>query len=55
MKRNALRDWARDYLAPYKLPRRVIRLQQLPRNSMGKVTKPEVRALFEIGDDLRKT
>ncbi len=55
MKRNALRDWARDYLAPYKLPRRVIRLQQLPKNAMGKVTKPEVRSLFESDDDLRKT
>jgi malonyl-CoA/methylmalonyl-CoA synthetase len=47
MKRNELRDWARDYLAPYKLPSRVIRVEELPRNAMGKVTKPEVRALFE--------
>lgn len=55
MKRNALRDWARDFLAPYKLPSRVIRLPQLPKNAMGKVTKPEVQALFEAGDDRRKT
>jgi malonyl-CoA/methylmalonyl-CoA synthetase len=52
MKRNALRDWARDYLAPYELPRQVVRLQQLPKNAMGIVTKSEVRALFESGAEL---
>lgn len=45
--RDELRDWARERLAPYKLPVRVRRLEQLPKNAMGKVTKPDVRVLFE--------
>jgi malonyl-CoA/methylmalonyl-CoA synthetase len=48
--RDELRDWARERLAPYKLPTRVCRLDRLPKNVMGKVTKPEVRALFEPAD-----
>lgn len=45
--RDELRDWARERLAPYKLPTRVRCLAQLPKNAMGKVTKPQIRALFE--------
>ncbi|MBI2949930.1 MAG: AMP-binding protein [Verrucomicrobia bacterium] len=37
-----LRDWCRDKLAPYKLPRRLELAQDLPRNAMGKVTKTEL-------------
>lgn len=35
-----LKVFCRDRLAPYKLPRRLQLLEQLPRNAMGKVTKP---------------
>ncbi len=42
-----LRDWARERLASYKVPRRVLRVGELPRNAMGKVVKPEVARLFE--------
>ncbi len=49
--RDELRDWARERLAPYKLPTRVRCLAQLPKNAMGKVTKPQVRTLFENDDD----
>lgn len=49
--RDELRDWARERLAPYKLPRRVLTVDELPKNAMGKVTKPAVRALFEAGGD----
>ncbi|MGD8494674.1 MAG: acyl-CoA synthetase [Gemmatimonadales bacterium] len=45
--RDEVRDWARERLAPYKLPTRVLRVGELPKNAMGKVTKPAVRALFE--------
>jgi malonyl-CoA/methylmalonyl-CoA synthetase len=45
--RDELRDWARERLAPYKLPTRVRCLERLPMNAMGKVTKPQIRALFE--------
>ena len=39
--------WARDRLAPYKVPRNSLVLEELPRNSMGKVLKQEVKSLFE--------
>jgi malonyl-CoA/methylmalonyl-CoA synthetase len=35
-----LKEFCRDKLAPYKLPRRLRVLAELPRNAMGKVTKP---------------
>jgi len=41
-----LRPWAKQRLAPYKVPSRLLVLDALPRNVMGKVTKPAVRALF---------
>ena len=37
--------WARERLAPYKVPRFLI-VQQLPKNAMGKVLKPEIVRLF---------
>ena len=42
-----LQTWARPRLAPYKIPRDLRPLSALPRNAMGKVTKPEVAALFK--------
>ena len=44
---QSLRDWAKELLAPHKLPSRLLRLDALPRNAMGKVLKPAVTALFE--------
>ena len=41
-----LREWCKARLAPYKIPQRLKVVYQLPRNAMGKVTKPAVRALF---------
>ena len=41
-----LRSWLAERLAPYKLPRRWVRVDELPRNAMGKVTKPDVKRLF---------
>jgi len=41
-----LRAWAGDRLSRYKLPKHLITLSDLPRNAMGKVTKPAVRELF---------
>ena len=45
----ALQSWAKERLAPYKLPRALRCVAALPRNAMGKVTKPEVAALFRAG------
>jgi len=42
----SLRGWAKERLASYKVPTRMLTLGDLPRNPMGKVTKPEVIKLF---------
>lgn len=41
-----LRDWCRNRLSHYKLPKRLLVVDALPRNTMGKVTKPAVKELF---------
>lgn len=41
-----LRLWCRDRLSVYKIPHRLAVVAALPRNAMGKVTKPAVCALF---------
>ena len=38
-----LREFARDRLASHKLPRRMVRIDALPRNSLGKVLRHELR------------
>jgi len=38
----ALRAFAKERLAPYKVPKQVIVLAELPRNAIGKVVKPEL-------------
>ena len=43
---KALQAWARERLAPYKVPRALRSVAALPRNAMGKVMKPEVAKLF---------
>jgi malonyl-CoA/methylmalonyl-CoA synthetase len=42
----ALREWAGERLAPYKIPSRILVLDELPRNPMGKVVKPELKRRF---------
>ncbi len=37
-----LRAFAKEKLAPYKVPRTVVNMTELPRNAMGKVVKPEL-------------
>ena len=44
-----LQRWAKERLAPYKLPRALTCVAALPRNAMGKVVKPEVVKLFAAG------
>jgi malonyl-CoA/methylmalonyl-CoA synthetase len=43
---DALRVWAKERLAAHKIPTRVLTLNELPRNAMGKVTKPAIAKLF---------
>ncbi len=41
-----IRSFIKAQLAPYKVPKDVLFLEDLPRNAMGKVVKPAIRALF---------
>jgi malonyl-CoA/methylmalonyl-CoA synthetase len=43
---DELQRWAKERLAPYKVPRALAAVPALPRNAMGKVVKPDVTALF---------
>ncbi len=43
---ESLRAWGKERMAPYKVPSRLLLVDALPRNSMGKVTKPEIVKLF---------
>ncbi|MGW8178677.1 MAG: acyl-CoA synthetase [bacterium] len=41
-----LRSWAKDKLVSYKIPKQLLLVEKLPRNSLGKVKKPELKTLF---------
>eukprot|EP00696_Hemimastix_kukwesjijk_P013578 gnl/Hemi2/26991_TR9067_c0_g1_i1.p1 gnl/Hemi2/26991_TR9067_c0_g1~~gnl/Hemi2/26991_TR9067_c0_g1_i1.p1 ORF type:complete len:494 (+),score=92.39 gnl/Hemi2/26991_TR9067_c0_g1_i1:128-1609(+) len=41
-----LQDWCRDKLAPYKIPREMLSLKEIPTNAMGKVNKKSLVPLF---------
>lgn len=43
---DQLRDWLKDKLPAYKFPRKYIFQDDLPRNVMGKVTKNELKKMF---------
>jgi malonyl-CoA/methylmalonyl-CoA synthetase len=47
----SLRIWARKSLAPHKLPSRLLVVDALPRNAMGKVMKPSIVVLFQAAGD----
>jgi malonyl-CoA/methylmalonyl-CoA synthetase len=43
---SELRAWGKERLANYKVPTRFVVVEELPRNAMGKVTKPAVADLM---------
>lgn len=43
---ESLRTWCGDRLSNYKIPKRLLTVEHLPRNAMGKITKPAVQKLF---------
>ena len=43
---DALREWAKARIASYKVPKRVVLLDDFPRNPVGKVVKPELAKLL---------
>ncbi len=44
---DCLRNWAKERLASHKVPSRLLIIDALPRNAMGKVTKPAIVDLFK--------
>ena len=46
---KALREWAGKRLSRYKIPKRLVVVDDFPRNAMGKVMKPAVKRLFVDG------
>lgn len=44
-------DWARERLAGYKTPKKVIFVDELPRTPTGKILKKELRAMYVEGGD----
>ena len=44
-----LRGFAAGVLAPYKLPRRVVGVEALPRNALGKVVRHQLRETVDDG------
>ena len=43
----ALKEWATERMSRYKIPKSLLLLEDLPRNAMGKVTKPAIQDLFD--------
>jgi len=43
---DAFKQWSKKRLAPYKVPKKVIVLPELPKNAMGKVSKPALKELM---------
>ena len=44
---DSLRAWGKERLATYKVPKDAIVLGELPRNAMGKVSKPQLKKIIE--------
>ncbi|WP_374159627.1 class I adenylate-forming enzyme family protein [Mycobacterium sp. G7A2] len=47
---QSLMTWCREHLTPYRVPTRIVFVDRLPRNDVGKVVKRELAALAGAGD-----
>ncbi len=47
LNQDSLRAWGKERLATYKVPKDSIALEELPRNAMGKVSKPTLKKIIE--------
>ncbi|XP_040185547.1 malonate--CoA ligase ACSF3, mitochondrial [Rana temporaria] len=45
---NELKHWARAFMAPYCIPAELIRVEEIPRNQMGKINKKQLLSLFYL-------
>ncbi len=52
---KALRAWGKERLATYKVPQEAVVLQELPRNAMGKVSKPDLKKIVAGGQKITKS
>jgi len=43
---DALRAWSKERLASYKVPKDVLAFKELPRNAIGKVSKPDLKKII---------
>ena len=43
---EAIQKWASGFLSNYKIPRKLVIVHELPKNSLGKVIKSKVKDLF---------
>lgn len=43
---DGLRAWCKDRMSAYKMPQRLELVEELPRNAMGKITKPALKKLL---------
>jgi malonyl-CoA/methylmalonyl-CoA synthetase len=50
---DTLRAWCKERLATHKIPSRLLTLNELPRNAMGKVTKPAIAKLLSGGREVK--
>jgi malonyl-CoA/methylmalonyl-CoA synthetase len=44
---ESLKSWCRDRMSPYKIPKHLCLFEALPRNAMGKVTKPALADMVD--------
>jgi malonyl-CoA/methylmalonyl-CoA synthetase len=48
---ETLRTWCEDRMARFKIPSRLMLVDEIPKNAMGKVNKKALVKLFETKDD----
>ena len=46
IKIDEIQEWCSNYLSEYKIPRKIKFLNELPKNTMGKIIKPKLRKIF---------
>ena len=47
---DELQAWCKDRVSSYKIPRKLLALEALPLNAMGKVKKPKVKDLLSVSE-----
>ena len=46
-----LRCWAEHRMARYKVPSRIVVVDEIPKNAMGKINKKALKSLFFDGEE----